>query len=280
VAPGPKAFTLVELLVVVAVIGILAGLLLPVLARAKAKGRHVACVNNLRQLIATAAIYGADANDDLPPNGFGGPDAIGAQRLWVLGEEHFVFTRPPGPNPAFTNVDYLLNPEHAAFATYLPDAQVYRCPEDRSTVPLGRRACPKVRSYALNGYLGWADWAPISFNSPQHWTFLKWSAIQPVSPANLFAFLDVAPGNVCLPGFITRMGTAGQFYHLPARQHNGQGPLSFADGHVESHRWLEARTVQEADKPWNPDHWTLWVPGNRDLQWLQSHASVLRPDAE
>jgi prepilin-type processing-associated H-X9-DG protein len=197
----------------------------------------------------------------------------------VLGEEHFVFTTPPGPNPAFTNLDYLVNPECAAFAAYLPSPRVYRCPEDRSTVALGGHEYPKTRSYALNGYLGWADWAPPSFNSARHRTFLKWAAIQPASPASLFAFLDVAPGNVCLPGFVTRMGSAGQFYHLPARQHDGRGVLSFADGHVEPHRWVEALTAEEAAKPWNPNHWTLWVPGNRDLEWLQAHASVLREDA-
>ena len=45
---GEKAFTLLEMLMVVAIIGLLASLLLPALAAAKAKGRTATCKNNLR----------------------------------------------------------------------------------------------------------------------------------------------------------------------------------------------------------------------------------------
>ncbi|HEX9045682.1 MAG TPA: DUF1559 domain-containing protein [Verrucomicrobiae bacterium] len=60
------AFTLVELLVVVAVIGILAALLLPVLAGAKERARRAQCLNNLRQFDVGLIMYGNDEHDKLP----------------------------------------------------------------------------------------------------------------------------------------------------------------------------------------------------------------------
>jgi len=61
-----KSFTLIELLVVIAIIAILAAMLLPALAKARAKAREISCVNNHKTIALTAALYSDDSNQILP----------------------------------------------------------------------------------------------------------------------------------------------------------------------------------------------------------------------
>jgi len=61
--PGPRAFTLIKLLVVIAIIAILAALLLPALSRAKERSKRVSCLNNLKQLAIGLHVYSMDFND-------------------------------------------------------------------------------------------------------------------------------------------------------------------------------------------------------------------------
>src|SRR5713101_8749311 len=61
-----RAFTIIELLVTIAIIGILAGLLLPALAKAKAKANRVDCISKLKQVGLGLRIWANDNGDRFP----------------------------------------------------------------------------------------------------------------------------------------------------------------------------------------------------------------------
>jgi prepilin-type N-terminal cleavage/methylation domain-containing protein len=262
----PAAFTLVELLVVIAVIAILAGLLLPALATAKGQARRIFCVNNQRQLSLTWTMYADDHGDSMAPNGHCVPDRPGNPRLWIGADDHFYL-------PPYTNTQYLVDPQYAAFGGYLTTASVYKCPEDRSLLTRAGDATPQpqIRSYALNAYMGWVS--PRSELSAQHKVFQKMSDLNVASPSQLFVFQEVHPSSICMPAFMMYLpgGTVDGFYHYPSSLHRGSGVVNFADGHMETRKWQDPRTI----KPANSEILAHWdhSPRNADIAWLRERTT-------
>ncbi len=62
----PRGFTLIELLTVIAILGMLAGMLFPALRQARERGKSVQCVSNLRQLGQAVHLYANDHGQRLP----------------------------------------------------------------------------------------------------------------------------------------------------------------------------------------------------------------------
>jgi prepilin-type N-terminal cleavage/methylation domain-containing protein len=133
-----RAFTLVELLVVIAVIAILAGLLLPTLGKAKDRAIRTTDINNLKQQITATHLHAADHNDVLPwPNWAKGdaPDRPG----WLYTID------PTATGPKQFRV------ETGLFWATLRQPKLYFCPADGPQVPRFTERQRQVSSYVLNG---------------------------------------------------------------------------------------------------------------------------------
>jgi prepilin-type processing-associated H-X9-DG protein/prepilin-type N-terminal cleavage/methylation domain-containing protein len=89
-----RAFSLVELLVVIGIIAVLIGILLPALASARAAAKTTACLSNLRQISTLFQIYAANNQQSYPP------------AYWTIGSTtvswDFTTSTPPGQvSPGF-----------------------------------------------------------------------------------------------------------------------------------------------------------------------------------
>ncbi len=261
-------FTLIELLVVIAIIAILAALLLPALAGAKDLARRIHCIGNEKQLTLAWALYPVDNHEKLALNGAATLGLATYPYLWIYGSNH-------GDPQTLTNSDYLVSPRYALFSQYLRTTEIYKCPADRSLWPLNGKLVYEMRSYCMNSYLGTPPGnvqSPIATNAA-YLSFFKSSQLARVSTADLFVFIDGNPASICTPAFGVDM-VGETFIHYPSSFHRGGGVVSFADGHVEPHKWLDARTRKglPTTSPYIPHGDPS--PGNQDLKWIRDHTTV------
>ncbi|MBC8094522.1 MAG: DUF1559 domain-containing protein [Akkermansiaceae bacterium] len=267
----------------IAIIGILSSILLPALAKAKARAQGMYCMNNTKQLTIAWVIYSDDHKGNLPYNleastGVASKSAgpgISMQANWV----NNVLDWELGPDN--TNAAALLATGLGPY-TGSQSAAIYRCPSDYLVSKVQRSVGwdARVRSYSMNAMLG--DAGPvtqtgINVNNPDYVQFFKYSSIP--SPSDVFVFLDEHPDSIDDGYFVNSVSSVDspRWRDLPASYHDGAAAFSFADGHSEIHRWRGSSTKL----PNRPDL-MLTLPrqlkGNdlKDFAWVISSMSVER----
>jgi prepilin-type N-terminal cleavage/methylation domain-containing protein len=163
---GRRGFTLVELLVVIAVIAILMGLLLPAIQRVREAANRTQCANNLKQ-IGLALYHYANNNDaTLPPSAWAPPDSP------VLGASWAVVVLP------YLEQDNL-------YKTWDLNASYYDQSSQARLTPLSIYFCPTRRATdtspmnSVSGDAGCKQWVyvpPSGGDDCGTWTCAQWAA--------------------------------------------------------------------------------------------------------
>jgi prepilin-type N-terminal cleavage/methylation domain-containing protein/prepilin-type processing-associated H-X9-DG protein len=231
-----RGFSLIELLVSIAIIALLLAILLPGLGGARAQARRVKCASNLRQLAHAFHMYAGDSSGQAMPLAYTRSDIIGtgpAIYWW-------------GTNDA-RGVDHTRGFVWPYLGSDLRVGGVYECPDQPwgTYTPQGN-ARAVTSTYGYNGYYlcpphtpGWSAPGPGCI-ADKPWKNLDVLA----EPQRLFAFADTLidlggaqPRNNALldPPLVY---ASGQWRANPnpttCFRHLGRADVALADGHAES----------------------------------------------
>jgi prepilin-type N-terminal cleavage/methylation domain-containing protein/prepilin-type processing-associated H-X9-DG protein len=273
-----RGFTLIELLVVIAIIAILAAMLLPALGRAKLKAQGVQCMNNHRQLAIAWRMYTED-NADVLLFASSWPVRSFDPYNWCNGRMDFDPANLSNWDPAQDIYKSLMWPYCGK------NLGIWRCPADRSAVVVNGERKPRIRTMAMNAYLGGFSGIAIGTGNMSLYTlYKKYTDLNRPGASKIFVFVDEREDAINWGNFLSDMSgywpsnpSAYQFLDIPASYHGNAGGFSFADGHSELKRWRDGRTARPIAEGSLIFNGSTPIPsaGNVDIGWL--HDKTTRP---
>jgi prepilin-type processing-associated H-X9-DG protein len=160
-----------------------------------------------------------------------------------------------------TNTYYLVKDSFGSLGAYSQNPSIYKCPTDRSWALIFASKHSRIRSYSINNYLGHGE----TFVSGIYKASNKLSDLLNPPPSKNWVFIDEHEDSINDGTFTFINGASFWFEDLPASRHNEIGTLTFADGHVESRRWLDERTRRPVLRE---DYRATQMPSNPDIAWL------------
>lgn len=228
-----RAFTLIEVLVVIAIIAIFAALMLPALDRSTARSKRIACINHLKQLGLCWHMYASDNNGWLVEN----LPAPRGSNSWVTGNLRNSYDA--------TNTALL---RQGKFFPYASQTAIYRCPCDAAQT----RGVPHVRSYAMNSWMGSRHMENYS-NRSGYRTFVRDTETAAAGPARLWVLMDEHVTTIDDGWFLVTMDDSRPFASIPGARHQQGYALNFADGHAEVYKMRDKLDQSGTASPKNSD---------------------------